>query len=950
MKPARISHTTPFLFLLITIIAVTSNPTYFTVDISINSGSSETSAARSGREWVGDTQPRLSSVLKIKGSSTTSTVNHKLTSADPVPNKTARLSRSQFSYLFQVSHGQKIIRLHFNPASYRGFEGLVDLFSIEAGPFTLLSGFSASLTAEALGVDTFVKEFWLNIQENQQLIISFSPKSGQTMDTYAFINGIEILGSNEVIAGSEVVKLGNTDSSQASPNPLSPSRDSLSQTILVFLASLVRRNATAAITIAIVSLLCIIVHKLRELWEDSTSTEEENNPSPKAARFCRRFSLAEIQLATRYFSGERLIGKGGFGNVYRGVIDEGQMTVAIKKLNANSKQGAREFLTEIETLSELRHVNLVSLIGYCNEHGEMILVYDYMAGGTLGNHIYRRSRKQRHISSLTWKQRLNICIGAGRGLDYLHTGHGVIHRDVKASNILLDEELTAKVSDFGLAKPEDRSKSKTHVSTNVKGTRGYLDPHYFRTRKLTRKSDTYAFGVVLLEVLCGRPSVDLRVTEDEQILSFWVHDKNSKGQVDQIVDQSLRDEISVNSLKTFVEVAERCLEDEPNNRPTMSQVVQQLELALEQQQLSKQILTSDEILSSYEETGLPADTVQSSVPNIGLQILTCSPKKQTSQKVSRWPCNRSNSSQENDLLLSEIRDAKLRLKVFDWDTLSAATNRFSSSNKVGKGGFGSVYKGVLLTKQVVAVKRHKTSPDQSLKEFKNEIHLLPNLDHQNIIKLLGCCSHSRESLLVYEFMENRSLDKFIGDEKKKSFPWPVRFKVIKGIARGLDYLHQNSRLRIIHGDPKSSNILLDHEMVPKISDFGFSMKLLEHQTEVETGFAAGTTFYISPDRLKHGRVSVKSDVYSFGVVILEIVSGQGAWRFHTLKQMKLHDYAQKLQSEGKALNMVDGSLNKHFPANEALRCIRVGLQCTLEHPRDRPTMCSVLQMLDRDAI
>ncbi|KAG6398402.1 hypothetical protein SASPL_139862 [Salvia splendens] len=722
-----------------------------------------------------------------------------------------------------------------------GFEGLVDLFTVAAGPFTLLSDFSASLTAEALGVDTFVKEFWLNIQENQQLVISFSPKSSQTLDTYAFINGIEILGSNEVLAGSEAVKLGNTDSSQASPNLLPPSRDSLSQTILVFLASLVRRNATAAITIAIISLLCIIVHKLRELWEDS-STEEENKSSPKAARFCRRFSLAEIQLATRYFSGERLIGKGGFGNVYRGVIDEGQLTVAIKKLNANSMQGVREFLTEIETLSELRHVNLVSLIGYCNEHGEMILVYDYMAGGTLGNHIYRRSRKQRQISSLTWKQRLNICIGAGRG--------------------------------------------------GVEGTRGYLDPHYFHTRKLTRKTDTYAFGVVLFEVLCGRPAVDLGVTEDEQILSMWAQDKNSKGEVDQIVDSTLRGEISPSSLKTFVEIAERCLEDEPNNRPTMSQVVMQLELALEQQ-LSKQILTPDEILSSYDEIGKPEDTVQSSVPNIGLQILTCSPKKQTSPKVvstkvSRWSWNRSKSSKNNDLLLSEIRDANQRLKVFDWDTLSAATNRFSSSNKVGKGGFGSVYKS-----------------------------------QQRITRC---------------------------DEKKQSFPWPVRFKVIKGIARGLDYLHQNSRLRIIHGDPKSSNILLDHEMVPKISDFGFSIKLLEHQTEVETGLAAGTTFYISPERLKHGRVSVKSDVYSFGVVILEIVSGQGAWRFHTLKQMKLHDYAQKLQSEGKTLDMVDGSLDEQFPADEALRCIRVGLQCTLEHPRDRPTMCSVLKMLDGDAI
>ncbi|XP_057769747.1 receptor-like protein kinase FERONIA isoform X2 [Salvia miltiorrhiza] len=918
MNLCQLSLATLYLCLLITITVVTSNPTYFTVGISINCGSSKTSAARSGKEWQGDIQPRFSASLQLKGSSMISTVIHKLTSADPVPHKTARLSRSQFSYLFQVNPGQKIIRLHFNSATYRGFEGIVDLFSVEAGPFTLLSDFSASLTADALGLDTFVKEFSVNIQENQHLIISFSPKSSQTLDTYAFINGIEIIGGYGVLASS---------------NPLPPAQVSPSQIIRAFLASLVRRNATAAIVITIVSLLSIIVHKLREIWEDS-STEEENKPSPKAARFCRRFSLAEIQQATRYFCKERLIGRGGFGNVYRGLIDEGQTTVAIKKLNPNSMQGAREFLTEIETLSELRHVNLVSLIGYCNEHGEMILVYDYMAGGTLGNHIYKPSRKRRHISSLTWKQRLNICIGAGRGLDYLHTGHGVIHRDVKASNILLDEDLVAKVSDFGLAKPEDGRKLQTHVSTNVKGTRGYLDPHYFHTRKLTRKSDTYAFGVVLFEVLCGRPAVDLGVTEDEQILSMWAQDKNSKGEVDQIVDLNLRDEISPDSLKIFVELAERCLEDEPNNRPTMSQVVQQLELALEQQE-SKRILASNETSSSYEETGQSADSGQSSVSNIELQILTCTPKGQTSHqvadtKVSRfWSRNRSNSSRETELLLSEIREANLKVTVFDWHTLSVATNRFSSSNEVGKGGFGHVYKGVLPTGQVVAVKRHSTSPAQSLKEFKNEILLLPNLHHQNVIKLLGYCIHGRESLLVYEFMENISLDTFIGDKKRQHFPWPVRFNIIKGIARGLVYLHQGSRFRVIHGDPKSSNILLDHEMVPKISDFGFSMKLLEHDSELETGIAAGT---------------------NFGVVILEIVSGHTAWRSYTLSKMNIHDYARKLRSDGKVLDLVDGSLGGEFPADEALRCIRVGLRCTLEHPHDRPSMRSVLKMLEKEAL
>ncbi|KAL0318619.1 UNVERIFIED_CONTAM: Receptor-like protein kinase FERONIA [Sesamum angustifolium] len=180
---------------LITFIAASNNPTHSTGSVSINCGSSGASAARDGREWLGDVQPKLSSLLQMKGSSTTSSVIHKLISADdPVPHKTARLSHSRFSYAFQVNPGQKVIRLHFNPAQYKGFKRFKDLFSVEAGPFMLLSNFSASLFANALGVNSFVKEFGINIEENQQhLNIIFSPENSQSLDTYAFINGIEII-------------------------------------------------------------------------------------------------------------------------------------------------------------------------------------------------------------------------------------------------------------------------------------------------------------------------------------------------------------------------------------------------------------------------------------------------------------------------------------------------------------------------------------------------------------------------------------------------------------------------------------------------------------------------------------------------------------------------------------------------------------------------------------
>ena len=237
-------------------------------------------------------------------------------------------------------------------------------------------------------------------------------------------------------------------------------------------------------------------------------------------------------------------------------------------------------------LSKIRHAHLVALIGYCNDSQEMILVYEYIARGNLADHLYKsRDESGTNISPLLWEQRIKICIGAALGLNYLHTGthQSYIHRDVKTTNILLNENWVAKVSDFGLSKGTT-SHLTSHVSTDVKGTWGYLDPDYFFTHRLTQKSDVYAFGVVLLEVLCGRPPVDTNLKEEQISLIRWAQQCIKKGKLHKLMDPSLSTQIAPRSLKYFVELAGSCLHQHPKARPSMTRVIGSLELVLASQQ------------------------------------------------------------------------------------------------------------------------------------------------------------------------------------------------------------------------------------------------------------------------------------------------------------------------------------------------------------------------------
>ncbi|CAH8304493.1 unnamed protein product [Eruca vesicaria subsp. sativa] len=292
---------------------------------------------------------------------------------------------------------------------------------------------------------------------------------------------------------------------------------------------------------------------------------------------------------------------------------------------------------------------------------------------------------------------------------------------------------------------------------------------------------------------------------------------------------------------------------------------------------------------------------------------------------------------------------------YDFKTIESATNNFSRSNKLGEGGFGEVYKGTLSNGTEVAVKRLSKMSGQGTREFRNEAVLVSKLQHRNLVRLLGFCLEGEEKILIYEFVPNKSLDYFLFDpEKQGQLDWTQRYNIICGISRGILYLHQDSRLTIIHRDLKASNILLDADMNPKISDFGLCTIFGKDQSQGNTNRIAGTYAYMSPEYALQGQFSMKSDVYSFGVLILEIISGKKNSSVYQMDETStagnLVNNAWRLWRNGSPLELLDPAIGRNNQNNEVTRCIHIALLCVQDNPDDRPMLSTIILMLSSNTI
>nr|XP_043615666.1 serine/threonine-protein kinase pakD-like [Erigeron canadensis] len=670
-------------------------------------------------------------------------------------------------------------------------------------------------------------------------------------------------------------------------------------------------------------------------------------------RYDRKIPIEKIKSATNNFADENLIGQDSFGKIYRGQILESERTVPVVVRQFKEEYAYRnnDLSTELKTLCLLSsHENISSMkLSFISDY-DILLIKKIEANGSLAEHLSVGL-------TLSWTQRLNICIGVGRALRYIHNSHFmpsdyhtytfghssagpvfyIIHGNIKSSEILLDDNWQPKLQGFEPFMLVERNTLLRY--RNYEATLQYKDPAYANSGVLTVKSDVFSFGVVLFEVLFGReastPYEQEQATEDNWNFAEFARLHWESKTLDKMIDSDMQKNMDSKSLEIFSNVAYACLMEQREERPNMEQVVRELEQSLE--------------LQKYHEHSM----------------VTCT----------------NSSSTQLQLQGESFEHLKIPLK----DILSA-TEEFDSKYIIGKGGFATVYKANLehfesktsssieggddgshmrKISSTVAIKViSNTANGLGDKGFVAEVKMLSKCKHQNIVSLLGYGDEGPQKILIYEYVPNGSLDGYLERSyRMTNLSWGRRIQICLDIAHGLDYLHSglDGNEIIIHRDIKSANILLDNNLRAKIADFGLSRlyTINSENSTINTKTIAGTDFYLDPAYQKTGDLKKASDIYSFGVVLYELLSGTLAYdKIHTTDTEKgLPSIARRLFKEGKSMAIVDPSIketdgsissqSRVADQHSLDTFLNIAYQCLAETQNERPTIEEVIKELEK---
>ncbi|XP_057771317.1 BRASSINOSTEROID INSENSITIVE 1-associated receptor kinase 1-like [Salvia miltiorrhiza] len=593
------------------------------------------------------------------------------------------------------------------------------------------------------------------------------------------------------------------------------------------------------------------------------------------------FLLRELLVATDNFSNNNVVGHDRLGKVYKGRLADGSL-VQVTRI----RRQEIEINLEITSIAAA-HCNVLRARGFCFTQKEKLLVYPFMVNKSV--EFWLRERNE-PLPPLDWPTRRYISLGAAKGLAYLHYSRGIVHHDVKAANIWLDENFEAVVVDLTLGEFVDCCDND--IVFPLKGTLGHIAPEYLATGKCSVKIDVFGYGIFLLELITAQRALDLARLADDNGMMFldWVNEIYKEKEWKVIVDAELQGNFIDEEVEQLLRIALLCTRTDPKHRPTMLQIVSVLKSACRLAEMEAEWFMDD----------IGGDTLE-----------------------------------------------RQYVEDFALDKLQAAIEDFSDKI-ISEDGFNIIYKG-FLDGSPVAVERYNS---QSLEYyFEKELEIGRTCFHPNLVRVIGFCKTPEERLLVFRLMVNGSVESWLRGrhESRPPLTWQKRKRIALGAARGLAYLHEKCEKKIIHRDVKAANILLDENFVAVVADLK-SAKFMDHSMTHITTTVTGTIGHIAPEYLASGRCSDKTDVFGYGAFLLELITGHRAVDLLEVadEEDRLRaDWVKKNYEEGRRKLMVDNDsgAGDFMDAVVVKQLVKIAVLCLEDDPDRRPRMSHVVSML-----